>query len=222
MIEPSKGAFYNPTPWEDNEAFLVIGTEDNLQMKAAMVCHPIQELAAIATVNPDKMQLLAGATQVSEQETGAIAVLDRGCGDNHRQQQAHCVDQDMPFRAIDLFACVITPRATESCRLNTLAVQAASSWMLVTARTLPHLGPQRVMEPLPCAIIAPLPKVGVDALPLWKLLWEHPPLDATNCNVQDAVNDQPHIQSAGSSTRFCQWDQWLDNIPLAVGQIGWV
>ncbi len=222
MIEPSKGAFYNPTPWEDNEAFLVIGTQDNLEMKAAMVCHPIQELATIATINPDETQLLAGTAQVSEQETGSIAVLDRGCGDNHRQQQSHCVNKDMTFRAIDLFACVITPSAAERCRLNTLAVHATSSWMLVTARTLPHLCPQRVMEPLPCAIIAPLPKVGVDALPLGILFREHPPLDATNCNVQDAVDDQPHIQSAGSSTRFGRWDQWLDNFPLAVGQIGWV
>ena len=222
MIEPGKGAFYNPTPWEDNEAFLVIGTQDNLKMKTAMVCHPIQELAAITTINPDEMQLLAGAAQASKQETGAIAVLDRGCGDNHRQQQSHCVNKDMTFRAIDLFAGVITPSSAERCRLYTLAVQAASSWMLVTARTLPHLCPQYVMEPLPYAIIAPLSKVGVDALPLWKLFWEHPPLNATNCNVQDAVNDQPHIQTAGSSTRFCQWDQGLDNVPLSVGQIGWV
>ena len=191
-------------------------------MKTAMVCHPIQELATIATIDPDETQLLAGAAQASKQETGAISVLDRGCRDNYRQQQSHGVNKDMTFRAIDLFACVITPRAAERCRLYTLAVQAASSWMLVTARTLPHLGPQCVMEPLPCAIIPPLLKVGVDALPLWELFRDHPPLDATNCNVQDAVYDQPHLQSAGSSTRFGRWDQWLDNIPLAVGQIGWV
>ena len=94
--------------------------------------------------------------------------------------------------------------------------------MLVTACLSSHLRPQRVMDSLPCAIIAPLPKVGVDALPLWKLFGKHPPLDATNCDVQDAVYDQPHIQSAGSAARFCRWDQWLDNIPLAVGQIAWV
>ena len=58
MIEPSKGAFYNPTPWEDNEAFLVIGTQDNLKMKAAMVCHPIQELAAIATIEQTRCSFL--------------------------------------------------------------------------------------------------------------------------------------------------------------------
>jgi len=104
MVEPSKGAFYNPTPWEDNEASLGIGTEDNLQVKAAMVCHQRQELATIAPIDPDETQLLAGAAQVSEQETGAITVLNRGSGDNHRQQQAHCVHKEMTFRAIDLFA----------------------------------------------------------------------------------------------------------------------
>jgi len=222
MIEPGESTFYNPTSWKDNEAFLVIRTQDNLKMKAAMVSHPLQKLPAIATVHPDETQLLAGAAQVSKQKTGAISILDTGCGDNHRQQQSHGVDKDVSFGAIDLLACVIPSSAGERCRFDTLAVEASRSWMLVTTCSLSHLCPHRVMDSLKCAIIAPHPKVGVHALPLWKLFGKHPPLDASYCNVQDAVYDQPHIQRAGSSARFCRWDQWLDNTPLAVGQIAWV
>lgn len=191
-------------------------------MKATIISHPLQELAAITTVHPDEPQLLAGAAQVRKQETGSIPVLDRGSGDNHRQQQSHRVHQDMTFRAIDLLACIIPSSAAERCRLDTLTVKAASRRMLVTPRTLSYLCPQCVMDTLPCTIIAPLPKVVVDALPLGKLSRKQSPLDAPHCDVQHAVDDLPHIQRARSSTRFCRWDQWLDNIPLAVGQIGWV
>ena len=170
----------------------------------------VQELTAIAAVDPDEAQFLASAAQTSEQETGAVAVLDRSCGDHHGQQQAHGINQDMPFRAIDLLASIVAARASESGRFDTLAIQATSGRMLVPARTLPHFGPQCVMDPLPDAILAPVPKVGVHALPFRILLRQHPPLDATDSDVQDAIDDQPHVQAAGS------------NIPLAVGQIGWV
>ena len=39
--------------------------------------------------------------------------------------------------------------------LDTLAVQAARSWMLMTSRLPTNLRPQGVMDPLPGAIIAP-------------------------------------------------------------------
>jgi hypothetical protein len=141
MIEPSESAFDNPTSWQNSEALLVVGTQDNFKTNAAIFSNPLQELTAVAAVHPDETQLLAGAAQASEQETGAIAVLDRGCRNNHRQQQPHGVNQDVPLRTIDLLACVIPSGATERCRLHTLAVQAASRWMLVT--------PVLVLAPLP-------------------------------------------------------------------------
>jgi hypothetical protein len=198
MIEPGESAFDNPTSWQNSEALLVVGTQDNFKTNAAIFSNPLQELTAVAAVHPDETQLLAGAAQASEQETSAIAVLDRGCRNNHRQQQPHGVNQDVPLRTIDLLACVIPSGATERCRLNTLAVQAASRWVLVTPVSFSHLCPQGVMDSLPGAVIAPLPKVGVDALPLGILFREHPPLDATNCNIQDCVDDQPHVQGSVS------------------------
>ena len=52
----------------------------------------------------------------------------------------------------------------------------------------------------------------------WDTPWaEHPPLDATHRQIQNRIDDLPHVQAAGSSTRFGRWNQWFDNIPLAVG-----
>ena len=73
------------------------------------------------------------------------------------------------------------------------------------------------MNPLPGTVISPTSKVGVDALPLWIFFGQHPPLDATDDDIQDAVDDLPHFQAAGSSARFGRWNHFLDNLPLAVG-----
>lgn len=222
MIEPGECTLDHPAFGQDNEALVIIGTEDDLELKATMVGHPGQELATIATVDPDEAQFLAGATQLGEQEAGTVPVLDRSGGDQHRQQQAHGVNQEMPFRTIDLLARIIAPHTSKRGRLDTLAIEATGGRMLVPAGTPPHLGPQRVVDPLPDAILTPVAKVGVDALPFRILLRQHPPLDATHRHVQDAVDNLPHVQAAGSSARFRRRNHFLDNVPLAVSQIAWV
>ena len=75
------------------------------------------------------------------------------------------------------------------------------------------------MQPLPGAIVPPLPEVGVDALPRRKVARQHPPLDAAHSQVEYRIDHQTHIQTARSSPRFGRWNQMLDIQPLAVGQI---
>lgn len=222
MVEPSECAFDNPTSWEHRETLLVVGTQDDLQLKTALGGHPVQELTAIIAVAPGDAQFFAGAAQVCEQELGTAAVLDGCGGDNHCQQQAHGINQDVPFRTIDLLPGVIAACPGKGGRFHTLAVQTTSRWLFVPPRTLAHPHPQRIVDALPDAGGFPLPKVGVDALPLRIFRRQHARLDAADGNVQDSIDDQPHIQTAGSAARFGQWDQWPANIPLAVGQIGWV
>ena len=222
MVEPGECTLDHPAFEQDCEALAVIRTEDDLQLKAAMIGHPVQQLTAIAAVDPDEAQFLAGATQLGEQEPGAVAVLDRSGGDQHCQQQTHGVHQEMTFRTIDFLARVIAARPRKGGCLDTLAVQATGSRMLVPARTTSHQRPQRVMDPAPTAVVAPLPKVAVHALPLWILLRQHPPLDTPHRHVQNAVDDLPHVQAAGPSTTFRLWNHFLDNVPLAVSQIAGV
>lgn len=63
IVQPGKGSFNDPAPQKDDEALLVIGAKYGLESEATAVGHPIQELASIATVHPDKAELLAGAGQ---------------------------------------------------------------------------------------------------------------------------------------------------------------
>lgn len=62
----------------------------------------------------------------------------------------------------------------------------------------------------------------VDALPLWVLLGQHPPLNATHDNVQDGIDHLAHVQAPGASTWLCGRYQVFDTMPLTVGHICWV
>lgn len=76
MIEPGESAFNDPTPRQDQKAFLVISAQDKLQAEVTMRNHPIAELTAIAAIDPDKTQLFTGASKALKEQFGAIAVLN--------------------------------------------------------------------------------------------------------------------------------------------------
>ena len=57
-----KDYFDDPAFRQNNEAIMALRTQDDLQLKAAMVGHPRQELTAIAALDPDEAQFLAGTT----------------------------------------------------------------------------------------------------------------------------------------------------------------
>src|SRR5438874_9938178 len=92
----------------------------------------------------------------------------------------------------------------------------------MTTCSATNLGSQRVMEPLPGAIITPLPEVGVDTLPGRILPRQHAPLTATDDDIQNAIDDRSHLQCARSASWLCRRNQVFDTIPLTVGQIGWI
>src|SRR2546421_11457335 len=92
----------------------------------------------------------------------------------------------------------------------------------MTTCSATNLGSQRVMEPLPGAIITPLREVGVDTLPCWILPRQHAPLTATDDDIQNAIDDRSHLQRTRSASWLCRRYQVFDTIPLTVGQIGWI
>ena len=123
---------------------------------------------------------------------------------------------------LDLFAAVVATNTPNLSCLYTLTIQAPSSWMFVPSISLPHPGAQRVVDPLPISAVTPHSKVVVDAFPLRILSGQHPPLDTSHHYVEDGIDHHSHIQATRSSARLWRRNQFSDNIPLAVGQIGWV
>lgn len=88
-----------------------------------------------------------------------------------------------------------------------------------------QLPPVATVDPDPAELLAGATQAGEElpcTIPLRVFARQHPPLDAAHHHLQDRIDDQPHIQAAGTSAWFGRWDQFLDNDPLAVGQIGGV
>ena len=187
-------------------------------MKA--LSHPVEQLAAVAAVHPDQAQLLTGTAEAGQQEPCAIAILDRSGGDDHRHQESQGIHEQVPLASIDQFGLVEAPNARHGRRFDALAVQTTRRGLLMPAGLASHLRSQRVMDPLPSVIIPPVAEVAIHTLPGWVFFRQHPPLDAADDHVQDGIDDLPHLQAAGASARFGRWDQILDNVPLAVGQVG--
>ena len=221
--EPSKGAFDDPATGKNGKASLVVRTQDECKAKATMVGDPVEQArSSVTAIDPNFAQFLADAGQAAKEELCAFAVLEAGFRHHHRKEQTQGINEQVTLATCNILSFVVAPLAWHCCALDTLTVQTTRRGVFMAPRLLSHFRPQRVMNALPGAIIAPAPKVMVDALPVWIFLGQHPPLDATYHDVQDGVDDHAHIQAAWSSTRFGRWDQWLDNIPLAVAQVGWI
>ena len=83
-----------------------------------------------------------------------------------------------------------------------------------------HLGSHGNMDAPPGAIDVPLPEVMVKTFPLRVFFWWRLPLGAAHDYSGNSSDHHAHIERAGASSRFCQWDQISDKIPLAVVQVG--
>ena len=126
----------------------------------------------------------------------------------------------MAFTPLDTFTTIVATNTLNLGTLDALAIQAPSSRMFVSSFSLPHLGAQRVVDPLPVAAVTPHSKVMVHTFPFWVLSGQHSPLDASYHYVEDGVDHHSHVQTARASTRLWWWNQFSDNIPLTVGKIG--
>ena len=185
-----------------------------------MLTDPSQQMASVGAIDPNAAQFLASAAQLLKQQACSGRVRDRGGGDDHGQQQAQGIDQQMSLASVDLFAAVVAPDARHLGRLDALAIQASRGRVLMTTSATAHLGSDRVMDALPAAILPPQAKVMVDTFPVRVVCGQHPPLCARDHNVQHRVNDLAHVQTTRSTAGFWRWNEILDTIPLAVGHIG--
>jgi hypothetical protein len=155
--------------------------------------NPREQLSTIGPINPDPPQLFACPAEPAQEKFRAIPILGRCCGDDHGQEQAHRINEDMPLSSRDLFAGIIPAHTRYGGRFDTLTIETASGWVFVPACLSPHRRPQRVMNALPRAIIAPAAEIIIHTLPMGVLLWEHPPLDTAHDDIHEGIDDLAHI-----------------------------
>ena len=90
MIQPGKGSLHDPAFGQYLEAVLLPAL-DHLQRSAKHGFAPVDELARIATIDKDELEMLEVHKQAHQKRPGAHPILDAGRIHHYRQQQSQCV-----------------------------------------------------------------------------------------------------------------------------------
>jgi len=83
-----------------------------------------------------------------------------------------------------------------------------------------YLNMEAIMNLLPCAIASILTEVIVNGGPWSEVVRQHPPRTTATGHIQNSVDDPPEINRTRTSTRFSFRQQWHDQLPLAIRQVG--
>jgi len=159
---------------------------------------------------------------LSQQLRSRRSVVGSRAGDDHRDQQAERIDQQMSLAPLDFLAPVVAAlRAADLGGLRRLAVDARGAGRRFATGFDADSRSQRVHHRLPHAIVAPLGEVVVDRALRQQVVRQHVPLAARAIEVQQSVHHFPHV--GGSRTpavnRPGSGNQRLQDGPLFVSQI---
>jgi len=184
-----------------------------------MVAHPCHQRPPIAPLDPEPPQLFTGTAEPCEEKTGSSRVGDRGSRDAHGHQEPQRINQQMAFAPFDVFAVVVAAFASEFCRLDALAVDAARRRMLVTPCLLAHPGAEGVVEASPGPAVTPWAEIPVHPGPFRLLMGGHAPFDAPVDDIKNNLDHCSHIEFAVATTRLRGWDQIFDKIPFGISEV---
>jgi len=111
-IEPSKRAFDDPAFWQDYKSVRAIGTFDDLhrQMRANLGQSGGEFRPLIAGIGEQLLQKRIHPEQGGHDENATVTILNVGRMHNSMQQQAYCIDENMPLLALDFLARIVTRR----------------------------------------------------------------------------------------------------------------
>jgi len=109
--DPGEGSLDDPAFGEDNEAMQLIAFDD-LEFPGAGLCHRCRGFRRVVSgVGKDALDEGVEASGTSiEHQPCTVAVLDVGGMDNHIQEEAERIDENVPLATLDLLACVIARR----------------------------------------------------------------------------------------------------------------
>jgi hypothetical protein len=161
-----------------------------------MLGDPLHQVPAIGPIDPDQAELFTGPAQLRKEEACPCGVRHRGGGDDHGQEQAQGIDQEVPFASFDLFPTVVATLSAQLRRLDALAVETARRGVFMTPRLLADLGAEGVVEALPVPAVSPLAEVPVHTGPLRVLMGEHAPFDAPVDDIKHGIDHRAHLQFA--------------------------
>lgn len=125
MIEPTKGAFHDPTFGLHFKPLLVIGAQDDFSVDTKL-SRTVNKSTAIGGVSPDFAEARIRLRQAIDQPARNGAILPTRFCHKGFEDQAFGINNQVAFAPFDVFACVIASTAPFSVVLTDwLSIMAA-------------------------------------------------------------------------------------------------
>ena len=102
-IEPGERALDDPPPWQHDEATGSGRAPHDLELKVVALPDGRFEFPPVGFVGPDPAQAGVAGGRLSEDQLGAVTVLEPCRVDRRDQQQPERIDQQVALAAGDLF-----------------------------------------------------------------------------------------------------------------------
>src|SRR5258707_2328033 len=108
-VEPSKGAFDDPTAWKHHESFRPIGALDDFSFELRQDLRQglLKVWPLVATIGKELFQERVHPRKGRKKQDAAIAILDIGRMNDCRHQRTQRVYEYLELFALDLFARAI-------------------------------------------------------------------------------------------------------------------
>ena len=125
MIEPTKGAFHDPTSGLDFKTRLVIGAQDDFNVDTKL-SRTVNKATTIGGVGPDFAEARIRLRQAIDQPARNSAILPTRFCHKGFEDQTFGINNQVAFASLDVFACVIASTAPFSVVLTDwLSIMAA-------------------------------------------------------------------------------------------------
>src|SRR6266508_4009513 len=118
----------------------------------------------------------------------------------HQQEQAQSVYNNMAFASRDLFMNIDPPFFPAFGGFDALAIHNACAGLRVSTLLHSNLLHQDCIDLLPQTAVAPLPVIAIRSLPLRKIMRHQSPSTATTHNIHNRIKNIAIAPSPRSST----------------------
>ena len=127
--KPAKGSFHDPALGQDFEGVERMAF-NHLQAQTAAGKQSLEPLAesfaGITSIDPDQAQPAKRRRELPQHQARAVAILNVGRVNHHRQNQTQRIHQEMSLSSHDLFARIVAAHSSVVRYLNALAVEDRS------------------------------------------------------------------------------------------------
>lgn len=211
--------FHYPSSRQHHKPLRLFRAADHLKHPAALLLHPTDN-PGVCPIGPDQFQAAPAVVeaafdplkQLLQDQLAALAIRNASTVDDHQQQQAQCVYNDMSFATNDLLMHINAARLAAFTGFDTLAIADGGRRLRLATFTDPHGAHQFGVDFLPSAIAAPGSVVTINRLPRRQVVGQQAPSTTTANNIEEGIEDlaqRPLARSSALALRHRQ--QWLND-----------